>query len=183
MPQEIENDIDFDSMRRELFVSELYREHGIALKFFAMRLNGGDRHSAEDIMQETMLRAWSHAESLRGSDRSMRPWLFTVARRLVIDANRQRDTRPHEVEYPSAAGADSSLEDGFEATQVRDEVIRALRSLPPAQREVILYTHYLGLSVAEVAQKLGIPPGTVKSRTHNALRALRARLLAESLAA
>jgi RNA polymerase sigma-70 factor (ECF subfamily) len=183
VPQKIENAIDFDSMRRDAFVSELYREHGAALTFFAMRLNGGDRHSAEDIMQETMLRAWSNADSLRGSDRSIRPWLFTVARRLVIDADRRRDRRPHEVGYPSAAGADRSLEEGFEAAHIRDEVIRALRSLTPEQREVILYTHYLGMSVAEVAQKLGIPPGTVKSRTYNALRALRVRLLAESLTA
>jgi RNA polymerase sigma-70 factor, ECF subfamily len=183
MSQDIENVIDIEIMRREMFVSELYREHGVALKFFVMRLNAGDRHSAEDIMQETMLRAWSNADSLRGSDRSIRPWLFTVARRLVIDANRQRDTRPHEVRYPSAASEDMSLEEGFEAVQARDEVIRALRSLTPEQREVILYTHYLSMSVAEVAQKLGIPSGTVKSRTYNALRALRVRLLAESLTA
>ena len=180
MSQEIENVIDIDSMRRETFVSELYREHGVALKFFVMRLNAGDQHSAEDITQETMLRAWTHADSLRGSDRSIRPWLFTVARRLVIDANRQRDTRPHEVPYPPADDANTSLEEGFEAAQTRDEVVRALRSLTPEHREVIIYTHYLGRSVAEVAQELGIPSGTVKSRTYNALRALRARLLAES---
>jgi RNA polymerase sigma-70 factor (ECF subfamily) len=167
-------------MRREIFVSELYREHGVALKFYVMRLNAGDQHSAEDITQETMLRAWSHADSLRGSDRSIRPWLFTVARRLVIDASRQRDTRPREVPFPSADDAGGSLEEGFEAAQTRDQVIRALRSLTPAQREVILYTHYLGKSVAEVAKELCIPEGTVKSRTFNALRALRVRLLAES---
>jgi RNA polymerase sigma-70 factor, ECF subfamily len=186
MLQEIENVIDIDSMRRDTFVSELYREHGVALKFFVLRLNAGDQHSAEDITQETMLRAWTHADSLRGSDRSIRPWLFTVARRLVIDANRQRDTRPHEVPYPTNPSADdagTSLEEGFEAAHTRDEVVRALRSLTPAQREVILYTHYLGRSVAETAQELGIPPGTVKSRTYNALRALRARLLTESLTA
>ena len=183
MSREIENVIDIDSMRRETFVSELYREHGVALKFFVMRLNSGDQHSAEDITQETMLRAWTHAGSLHGSDRSIRPWLFTVARRLVIDAKRQRDTRPREVPYPPADDADTSLEEGFEVAQTRDEVIRALRSLTPEQREVIIYIHYLGRSVAEAAQELGIPPGTVKSRTYNALRALRARLLAESLTA
>jgi len=181
--QQIESNIEDIIIRREVFVSELYAEHGVALKFFVMRLNAGDRHLAEDVMQETMLRAWSNADSLRGSDRPIRPWLFTVARRLVIDAKRHRDTRPPEVGYPSAPGADRSLEEGFEAVLARDEVIRALRSLTPAQREVILYTHYLGMSVAEVAQELGIPSGTVKSRTHNALRALRARLLAESLTA
>jgi RNA polymerase sigma-70 factor, ECF subfamily len=180
MSQEIENVIDIDSMRRDTFVGELYREHGVALKFFVMRLNAGDQHSAEDITQETMLRAWAHADSLRGSDRSIRPWLFTVARRLVIDANRQRDRRPQEVPYLLVGDADTSLEEGFEAAQTRDEVVRALRSLTPEQREVIIYTHYLGRSVAEVAQDLGIPAGTVKSRTYNALRALRARLLAES---
>jgi len=188
--QLIENTIESNIARRDAFVSELYREHGVALKFYVMRLNAGDEHSAEDITQETMLRAWSHADSLRGSRSSMRPWLFTVARRLVIDAKRQRDVRPHEVRYPSAADADRSLEEGFgateegfEAAQTRDEVIRALRSLPPAQREVIVYTYYLGKSVAEVAQELGIPSGTVKSRAHNALRALRVRLAAESLTA
>ena len=183
MSQAIENVIDIDSKRRETFVSELYEEHGVALKFYVMRLNGADQHSAEDIMQETMLRAWSHADSLRGSHRSMRPWLFTVARRLVIDAKRQRDTRPREVPYPTADDAGTSVDEGFEAAQIRDDVIRALRSLTPAQREVILYTHYLGLSVAEAAQKLGIPPGTVKSRAHHAMRALRVRLVDESLAA
>jgi RNA polymerase sigma-70 factor (ECF subfamily) len=190
MSQVIENTNETDFTRSEKFVSELYREHGVALKFYVMRLNSGDEHSAEDIMQETMLRAWSHADSLRGTERSIRPWLFTVARRLVIDAKRQRDVRPHEVRYPSAADADRSLEEGcwtteedFEAAQTRDVVIRALRSLTPAQREVIVYTYYLGKSVAEAAQELGIPPGTVKSRAHNALRALRARLAAGSLTA
>jgi RNA polymerase sigma-70 factor (ECF subfamily) len=180
MSQEIGNIIDKDNIRRETFVSELYREHGVALKFYVMRLNAGDQHSAEDITQETMLRAWTHADSLRESDRSIRPWLFTVARRLVIDANRQRNTRPQEVPYPSADDADSSVEEGFEAAQTRDEVVRALRSLTPAHREVLLHTHYLGRSVAEAAQELGIPAGTVKSRTYNALRALRAQLVAES---
>ena len=183
MSQVIENTIDIDDMKREAFVGELYREHGVALKFFVMRLNAGDQHSAEDITQETMLRAWTHADSLCGADRSIRPWLFTVARRLVIDASRQRDARPREVPYPSADDGDTSVEEGFEAAHIRDAVVRALRSLTPAHREVIIYTHYLGKSVAEAAQELGIPQGTVKSRAHNAMRALRARLLAESLTA
>jgi RNA polymerase sigma-70 factor, ECF subfamily len=184
MSQEMENVIAIGIMGKEKFVSEIYRNHGVALKFFVMRLNAGDQHSAEDITQETMLRAWTHADSLRGSDRSIRPWLFTVARRLVIDANRQRDTRPREVPYetnPPADDAETALDEGFEAAQTRDEVVRALKSLTPAQREVILYTHYLGKSVAETAHELGIPSGTVKSRTYNALRALRTHLLTESL--
>jgi RNA polymerase sigma-70 factor (ECF subfamily) len=165
---------------REAFLDQLYAEHGTALTFFVMRLNAGDRHAAEDIMQETMFRAWRNSDSLRGSDRPIRPWLFTVARRLVIDAKRGRDRAPHEVGYPSATVADRNSEGDFEALHTRDEVIRALRSLTPAQREIIVCTHFLGMPVAEVAERLGIPPGTVKSRTFYVLRVLRARLLAES---
>jgi RNA polymerase sigma-70 factor, ECF subfamily len=171
---------DSDATEEEAFLSELYAEHGTALKFFVMRLNAGDRHLAEDIMQETMLRAWRNIDSLRGSGRPLRPWLFTVARRLVIDAQRHRETLPHEVVYPSDSAADRSFDAGFEAVNTRDEVIRALKSLAPEQRELIVGIHYLGMSVAEVAQKLGIPPGTVKSRAYYTLQALRAQLLAES---
>jgi RNA polymerase sigma-70 factor, ECF subfamily len=178
-----EINIDTDVTAKEAFLREVYAEHGVALKFFIMRLNAGDQHSAEDTAQETMIRAWASADSLRGSDRPIRPWLFTVARRLVIDAKRHRDARPHEVEYSSAAGADRSLEEGFEAVHTKDEVVRALRSLTPAQREIIFYIHYLGMPVAEVAQELGIPAGTVKSRTYYVLRMLRTRLAAESLMA
>lgn len=159
------------------FLDELYADHATALKFFAMRLSAGDRYSAEDIMQETMLRAWRHADSLRRSGLPVRPWLFAVARRLVIDAKRRRDTRPHEVAYPSDFAADRFLEEGFDAVITRDEVVRALDSLTPAQRDIIISIHYLGLPVAEVARTLGIPEGTVKSRTHYIVRALRSRLL------
>jgi RNA polymerase sigma-70 factor, ECF subfamily len=178
--QQIDSDAGTDVAGRESFLSELYAEHGVALKFFVMGLNAGDRHLAEDIMQETMLRAWRNADSLRGSGRPIRPWLFTVARRLVIDAKRQRDTRPPEVGYPAASATARSLDEGFEAIHARDEVTRALRSLSPAQRLIVVCVHYLSMSVAEVAQELDIPPGTVKSRAHYALRALRSQLLAES---
>lgn len=163
------------------FLNELYEEHGVALKFFVMRLNAGDRHLAEDIMQETMFRAWRNMDSLRESGRPIRPWLFTVARRLVIDAKRQRDTRPPEVVFKSDATADRFLEEGFEAIETRDEVIRALISLTPAQREIIIDIHYLGISVAEVAERMGIPTGTVKSRVYYALRELRAQLLTSGM--
>lgn len=169
-----------EAAEREAFIGQLYAEHGTALKFFVMRLNAGDRQSAEDIVQEAMLRAWRNTDSLRGSDRPIRPWLFTVARRLVIDAKRGRDRAPDEVGYPAATAADRYSERDFEAVHTRDEVTRALRSLTPAQREVVVYTHFLGLPVAEVAERVGLPPGTVKSRSFNALRVLRTRLLAES---
>jgi RNA polymerase sigma-70 factor (ECF subfamily) len=160
---------------REAFLGALYAEHGPALTFFVMRLNGGDRHSAEDVLQETMLRAWRNSDTLRGSGRSPRPWLFAVARRLVIDAKRNRDTRPPEV--PFTLSAPPFVEEGFETIEARDEVMRALWLLTPAQREIIVCVHYLGLSVAETSRALGLPLGTVKSRTYHVVRALRDQLL------
>ena len=172
---------DGEAAGGEEFLRELYTDHSPALMYFAMRLTAGDRHSAEDVVQETMIRAWRNTGELRESGLPVRPWLFTVARRLVIDAKRRRDVRPYEVGYSLAT--DASFEVDFEAVHTRDEVIRVLKSLVPEQREVIVCVHLLGMSVAETSQALGIPPGTVKSRTHYILRALRCRLLAEASAA
>ena len=132
----------------------------------------------EDIVQETLLRAWLHPEAI--ADRPARPWLFAVARNLAFDAHRARKARPHEV-------ADSALEllPGADET---DRVLEswavgdALASLRPDHRCVLLETYYRGKSVAEAAATLGIPAGTVKSRTFYALRALKLALEERGLA-
>lgn len=76
----------------------LYAEHGPALLRLAAALTGGDRGRAEDLVQETMLRAWTHRGSLDLQHRSPRAWLITIARRLAIDADRARRARPQETE-------------------------------------------------------------------------------------
>jgi RNA polymerase sigma-70 factor (ECF subfamily) len=167
----------FSAEERDEFVGRLYAEEGAAVLYFVTRLSAGDRHRAEDIVQETMLRAWQHAPALARSGRSPRPWLFTVARRLVIDAKRLRDTRPQEIGEEMAASVPSA-EAGIDTVIARDEVVAALSTLAPIQREVLVHVHYFGRSVAETAELLGVPQGTVKSRMFYAVKLLRTTLAA-----
>src|SRR5438034_7821678 len=81
----------------EDLVRTLYAEHGDALFAHALRLTSGDRQRAEDLVQETLLRAWQHPEALDPSRGSVRAWLFTTARNLAIDAWRRRSVRVGEV--------------------------------------------------------------------------------------
>src|SRR5258708_27824170 len=82
-------------VRAEELVRALYAEHAAALLRFTLRMTDGDRQRAEDIVQETLLRAWLHPEAI--SERPARPWLFAVARNLAVDAYRARRARPHGV--------------------------------------------------------------------------------------
>jgi RNA polymerase sigma-70 factor (ECF subfamily) len=162
----------------EAFVRALYAEHGGALLRYALHLTGGDRQRAEDLVQETIVRAWRHPEAL--ADRPARPWLFAVARNLAVDSYRARQARPPETGQaafdllPAADDADRTLESWA--------VADALASLRPDHRRVIIETYYRGCSVAEAAATLGIPPGTVKSRTFYALKALKLALQERGLA-
>ena len=152
----------------------LYDAHAIALLGYAVRLCDGDRARAEDLVQETLVRAWRHLDVLDPSAAPVRPWLFTVAQHLAIDAYRARRARPPEV--GEAALANVPGLDELEGTLDRIVVVDALGSLSPEHRAVIVETYYRGRSVAEAARVLGIPPGTVKSRCYYALRALKLAL-------
>jgi RNA polymerase sigma-70 factor (ECF subfamily) len=152
----------------------LYESHAGAVLGFALHLTGGDRGRAEDIVQETLLRAWRQRDSLDEDRGSLRPWLFTVARRIAIDAHRARVARPTEVGdsvlavVPAADEIDRSLD--------RLLIVEALQSLSFEHRAVVVETYFHGRSVSEAAKVLGVPAGTVKSRTFYALRALRLAL-------
>ncbi|PYC66783.1 RNA polymerase subunit sigma, partial [Streptomyces tateyamensis] len=76
----------------------LYRDHAGPLLGFVLHLVGGDRQRAEDVVQETLLRAWRHADQLDPNAGSLRPWLVTVARRIVIDGHRRAAARPPETD-------------------------------------------------------------------------------------
>lgn len=152
----------------------MHTEHGEALYAHALRLVGGDRQRAEDLVQETLLRAWRHPEALDPERGSVRAWLFTTARHLAIDAWRRRSARVSEVvtdALPEPA-TDDETDRAVEAWTVAE----ALARLSPSHREVLIECFYRGRSVAEAASRLGVPAGTVKSRTHYALRSLRLAL-------
>ncbi|WP_244200517.1 sigma-70 family RNA polymerase sigma factor [Micromonospora arborensis] len=153
----------------------LHADHAEPLSRFLLRLTWGERHLAEDLLQDTMLQAWRHLDRLPTEPEAVRRWLFTVARRIAIDAARARQARPTEVGIADITqlpeGADTA--EGVVAAQT---VRRALPKLTPAHRAVLIELYFLGRSTDEAAARLGIPEGTVKSRAFYALRALRAAI-------
>ncbi|MDT5024703.1 MAG: polymerase sigma-70 factor, subfamily [Micromonosporaceae bacterium] len=155
---------------------QLYNSHGSAVLNYLIRLTGGDRHRAEDILQETLMRAWRHPEARSVTGEWSRPWLFTVARRIAIDQARAAMTRPSEF-YDERLDDRPELDDGYERLVDREEVRAALASLPDRLRDVLIEIYFLDHSVAEAAEALGVPAGTIKSRTFYGLRALREVLI------
>lgn len=152
----------------------LHDEYAGALFVFAFRASG-DRQVAEEVVQDTLLRAWQHADRYDPAKGAMSTWLFTIARNLVIDRSRRRDARPRAVatlEDVDPSVDDRDIDRALEAWQVAD----ALRQLSPEHRNALIETYYRGHSVAEAAGRLGIPEGTVKSRVYYGLRALRLQL-------
>lgn len=152
---------------------QLHDEHAAALWGFCLRLTN-DRGRAEDVVQETLLRAWRNPAVLERSPGSLRGWLFTVARNIVIDEWRTKRSRS---ELPLAVVPDvTPTGDRTDELLLSWVVAEAVSTLSPEHRAVLLECYYRGVSVADAAKHLGVPEGTVKSRTHYALRALRLAL-------
>ncbi|MGP4056087.1 sigma-70 family RNA polymerase sigma factor [Mycobacterium sp. 4D054] len=150
----------------------LYDEHAAALWSYALRLTG-DRARAEDIVQETLLRAWRHPEVTADADRSARAWLFTVARNMIIDEHRSARSR-HETGMPDVEYvADRASPDESDTTLNRMLLRTALGRLSDEHRAVVRRAYYQGWTTGQIAADLRIPEGTVKSRLHYAVRALR----------
>jgi RNA polymerase sigma-70 factor (ECF subfamily) len=133
----------------------------------------GDRHLAEEAVQDTFVKAWRAAASF-DVERPLSPWLYEIARRSAADIARRERRRSATAALPPTMPAEDavSLADTWEAWEVRC----ALRDLPGEERELLRLTHYLGLSQSQIAERLGIPLGTVKSRVHRAHHRLADRL-------
>jgi RNA polymerase sigma-70 factor (ECF subfamily) len=154
----------------EALVRSLFHEHGRAMLAYATQLTR-DRASAEDVVQEALVRAWRHPDSLVNGKGSVRGWLLTVVRNIVLDQVRARNRRPAEAaESPPDAAVEQDRTDQVLDTIV---VVDALNRLSPEHRVVLEQVYLKGSTVTEAAEALGIPPGTVKSRSYYALRALR----------
>ncbi len=153
----------------------LYDEHAAALWRYAMRLTG-DRARAEDVVQETLLRAWQHPEVVDDSERSARAWLFTVARNMIIDERRSSRFRNEVSSLDGSGVPERAGPDEVNAALDRLLIGDALAQLSPEHRAVIRRSYYLGWTTAQIADDLQIAEGTVKSRLHYAVRALRLTL-------
>jgi RNA polymerase sigma-70 factor, ECF subfamily len=158
----------------EKVIGELWQTHGPSLLRFALKLTLGDRQRAEDIVQETLLRAWRHPEVVGTGRDPIRAWLFTVTRHIAIDMwrARARSEAAEEVIDDRHAEMPDPVERIEQAVDALD-VQTALDRLSPEHRVVITEMYFRGHSVAETAEILGIPTGTVKSRSYYALRMLR----------
>jgi RNA polymerase sigma-70 factor (ECF subfamily) len=152
-------------------VDSLVTDHSKALVAYASKLLG-DHHLAEDIVQEALIRAWPHTERLSSTQGSVRGWLLTVTRNLVIDRLRSPSSRYETVD---AATDETPQRDHSEAVLAAVESARLLDQLSAEHRDVLVHTYLRGLTVEETARTLGVPAGTVKSRQHYALRKLRER--------
>jgi RNA polymerase sigma-70 factor, ECF subfamily len=156
-------------------VRSLYDEHGAALWRYALRLTG-DPARAEDVVQETLLRGWQHPEVANDSERSARAWLFTVARNMIIDERRSARFRNEVSSLDGSVVPEQASPDEPNAALDRMLVGEALAQLSPDHSAVVRRSYYLGWTTRQIADDLGIAEGTVKSRLHYALRAMRLAL-------
>ena len=136
---------------------------------YVLGLVRGDYQQAEDVVQETMTRAWQRSDQLTPDQAG--PWLFTVAHNLVVSGFRRRSARPAEV--PLGERDFEAAGDDIDRALQSWQVATALRGLSDEHRGVIVELFYRRRTVSEAATVLGVPVGTVKSRSYYALRALR----------
>jgi RNA polymerase sigma-70 factor (ECF subfamily) len=154
-------------------VRQLYLLHSAALHAYVERFCT-DRTSADDVVQETFIRAWRHLPKLSADDRPIRPWLFRVARNLLTDADRAARARP--VVVQALPDMDAPTDAGLEQVLDRELVYAALHQLSPAHQAVLIEAFYNGGSLVAIARELGIPHGTARSRLHYALQAMRQQM-------
>jgi RNA polymerase sigma-70 factor, ECF subfamily len=155
---------------------------------FALRLSAGNRNEAEDTVQETFLRAYRHWHTYQPGT-SARAWLFTIARNVFLRSRERQARTPEtlasELEYDATALAETDVlhevaeadpERRFFASFIDEEVTRAVEQLPPDFREVVVLSDIEGLNYGEIAEVVGVPLGTVKSRLYRGRRMLQRAL-------
>lgn len=136
----------------------------------------GDRQHAEDAVQEAFLRAWSKCASFDPSGPPQVAWLTTITRNVAIDHERARSVRPRLVREESFATEPVDHRAGPDHVVVREVLVQALALVSADHRTVVLRAVLADRSYADIAQELGVPVGTVKSRVFHALRGLRGAL-------
>ena len=160
---------------------ELVTTYRAGLLAYTRHLVGADTTRAEDVVQETFARAWDRIDRLTADQGSVIGWLRRVAYNIAIDGHRMRQVRPAEVELTDTDIA--SLDDHSEHVVLSMTVEQLLENVWPEYRVVLVELYLNDRSTAEAAAVLGIPVGTVKSRSFNALRRLRKTLPHDALLA
>lgn len=152
-------------------IAELYDRHAQRLLNYLAHLTG-DADAAEDLVQELFVIVWRDAARFRGQS-TVRTWLFGIAHHLGMTALRRKRTLPLDESAGDSLADPGPDPDALAALAIdRERLAQALQALPAPHRAVVELVFYHGLAQAEVAQILGCPLGTVKSRLHYALRAL-----------
>ncbi|HKS98409.1 MAG TPA: sigma-70 family RNA polymerase sigma factor [Rugosimonospora sp.] len=168
-----------DDRTLEERMQALYDAHAGAVYRFLLGLTLGAREAAEDMLRETMTRAWRNIDALSADVSGLRPWLLTVARRIAIDASRTNRVRPTEI-GPFDKANTSSGDEATERMPAAQTITQAMARLTTDHRKVIIEVFFRGRSAAEAAAILGVAESTVESRTHDALRALHAAIASMS---
>ncbi|MCK9896347.1 sigma-70 family RNA polymerase sigma factor [Frankia sp. AgB32] len=153
--------------------TELVRVHRAGLLAYTTRLTGGDRGRAEDVVQETLLRAWHHLDRLTPEQGSVHGWLRRVAHNLAVDGHRARRSRPAELELAAEHTDVATTPDHAEGVAMSTAVQGLLGRIWLEHRTAVTEIYLRDLTCAQAAAVLGVPEGTVKSRVHYALRSLR----------
>jgi RNA polymerase sigma-70 factor, ECF subfamily len=157
----------------DALVRSFYQENApFVLTYVIGLLN--DRYLAEDVVQETMLRAWRHCGRFTAEKGSVRGWLLRVSHNIAMDKIRMRRSRPIEVAETSAP--EPQVGDHADAVVTALQIREALARLSPGHRDVLQQVYLNGLTAGEAAAVLGIPEGTVFSRAYYGLRMLRREL-------
>jgi RNA polymerase sigma-70 factor (ECF subfamily) len=154
-------------------LSELIRCHRAELQTYALRLVNGDAGRAEDVVQETFVRAWRQIDRMTPEYGSVYGWLRRVTYNIAMDGHRMRRVRPGEVELVATDIARIEEKDHADATLMALTVDQVLESMWPEHRAVLVEMYVNDRTAVQAAATLGIPVGTVKSRLHAALRTLR----------
>jgi RNA polymerase sigma-70 factor (ECF subfamily) len=145
-------------------VAEIYREHGPMLRRVVWRATS-DADRVDDIVQEVILRVWRQAPDAD----SLRAYLITTARHLIVDQHRAAGRRPRQTRLVEVAEDDAALDRALDQVLVEE----ALGRLQPNHRDIVRCLYFERLTVAEASRRLGVPEGTVKSRAYYAVRHLR----------
>ncbi len=163
----------------------LYDRYARVVYSFALRIVG-DPSLAEELLQEVFFRAWQQGGAFRATRGSFITWLLSITHNLAIDELRKRRRRPQRAEnntseeseqlLPEMPDESQDVEEEVWLASLRDRIADALASLPPAQREAIELAYFQGLTQREIAERLGEPLGTIKTRMRLGMQKLREQL-------